>query len=146
MRAVASGARMRSGRRCRALKLGAILLSSAVALAGCGASPRQEVQAKVEQFAHATAGRDYATLCSQVLAPALVAHLTAAGLSCDQAMRVFVDSVQNPTLSVSRVTVKGSAASAIVLAGASGQRPALEAIELVNTPHGWRLDSLASAQ
>jgi hypothetical protein len=121
-------------------------VGSSLALAGCGASPREEVQAKVEQFAHATAAKDYASLCSQVLAPALAAHLTAAGLSCDQAMRIFVDSVQNPTLSVSRVTVKGANASAIVLAGASGQRPALETIELIHTQHGWRLDSLASPQ
>jgi len=34
------------------------------------------VQAKVEQFAHATASKDYATLCTQVLAPALVTRLT----------------------------------------------------------------------
>jgi len=28
------------------------------------------LEAKVEQFAHATANKDYATLCNQVLAPA----------------------------------------------------------------------------
>ncbi len=123
-----------------------MVLGSAWALGGCGASPREEVQAKVQQFAHATAAKDYATLCSQVLAPQLVTRLTDAGLSCPQAMKIFVSSVQNPTLSVSRVTVKGATASAVVLAGATGQPAALESIELTLTRRGWRLASLASPQ
>jgi Holliday junction resolvasome RuvABC endonuclease subunit len=122
------------------------LLGAAYVIVGCGASAKDQVQAKVEQFAHATASRDYGTLCSQVLAPDLVQHLTDAGLTCHQAMKVFVQSVQNPTLSVSKVSVKGQTASAIVLASATGQKAALESIELIETKHGWRLESLASPQ
>jgi hypothetical protein len=121
-----------------------VVLCGAYALAGCGTTARQEVQAKVQQYAQATAHHDYRALCDQVLAPSLVAHLTAAGISCDQAMLVFVESVHNPTLSVSKITVNGSRASAVVLAGATGQTPALETIDLVNTPHGWRLTSLSA--
>jgi hypothetical protein len=120
------------------------LLCSAYVLAGCGASAHQQVEAKVQEFARATANRNYGALCNDVLAPALVAHLTAAGLSCDQAMRIFVSSVQNPTISVSKVTVSGSNASAVVLASATGQPAAIESIELIDTKHGWRLASLAS--
>jgi hypothetical protein len=123
-----------------------VLLGIAYALVGCGASARDEVAAKIQQFAQATAKRDVATLCDQVLAPPLIARLTAAGLTCDQAMKIFVGSVQNPTISVSRVTVKGARASAVVLAGATGQRAALEKVELVQTKRGWRLASLASPQ
>jgi hypothetical protein len=123
---------------------GIALLCSAYVLAGCGASAHQQVEAKVQEFARATANRDYAALCNDVLAPALVAHLTAAGLSCEQAMRVFVSSVQNPSISVSKVTVHGSSASAVVLASATGQPAAIESIELIDTKHGWRLASLAS--
>jgi hypothetical protein len=126
------------------LARGIVLLGSAYALTGCGVSTREEVQAKVEQFAHATADKDYATLCTQVLAPALVTRLTDAGVSCQQAMKIFTSSVQNPTLTVSKVTVKGSTASAVVLAGATGQTPSLESIQLLLTKHGWRLASLAS--
>ncbi|MGI8507257.1 MAG: hypothetical protein ACR2MK_10750, partial [Solirubrobacteraceae bacterium] len=124
------------------LARGVVLLVSAYALVGCGASPRDEVQAKVEQFAHATAARDSATLCQEVLAPDLVTHLTDAGLSCQQAMRIFVDSVSKPTLTVSRITVKGASASVVVLTAASGQPTSLESIQLIDTKHGWRLDSL----
>ncbi|MGH2866597.1 MAG: hypothetical protein ACRDNK_03380 [Solirubrobacteraceae bacterium] len=123
-----------------------VLLGIAYALAGCGAGPRDDVRAKIQQFASATAKRDVAVLCDQVLAPSLVVRLTAAGVSCQQAMKIFVFSVQNPTITVSRVTVKGATASAVVLAGAPGQQPALEKIQLVQTKRGWRLVSLASPQ
>lgn len=125
---------------------GIVLLGATYALTGCGTSPRDQVQAKVEQFAHATANRNYGALCDEVLAPALVQRLTNAGVSCRQAMKLFVQSVQNPTLSVRRVTVKGDTASATVLASASGQRASVESIQLISTKHGWRLASLASPQ
>ncbi|HEY2317000.1 MAG TPA: hypothetical protein VGH67_01780 [Solirubrobacteraceae bacterium] len=120
------------------------LLGVAYALTGCGASASDQVQAKLQQFAHAVASRDTGTLCSQVLAPDLVGHLNAAGLSCQQAMRMFVNSVTDPSLSVSKVHVKGSSASAVVLARAKGQEASLESVQLSNTKGGWRLTSLAS--
>lgn len=120
------------------------LLCSAYAIAGCGASASQQVQAKVQQFARATANQDYRALCDDVLAPELVDHLTAAGLSCVQAMRIFVSSVQNPTINISKVSVHGSTASAVVLASATGQKATVESIQLIDTKHGWRLASLAS--
>jgi hypothetical protein len=120
------------------------ILGAAYALAGCGASPSDQVQAKLQQFAHAVATRDTGTLCSQVLAPNLVGHLNAAGLSCKQAMLTFVNSVSDPSLSVSKVHVKGSSASAVVLARAKGQQASVESVQLTNTKAGWRLTSLAS--
>jgi hypothetical protein len=121
-----------------------VLLGAAYALTGCGASARDEVQAKVEQFAQAVAGREPGTLCQQVLSPALVDHLTAAGISCRVAMTTFVDSVDGPTLSIAKITVKGKTASAVVLTGARGQSASLESLQLIETARGWRLDSLAS--
>jgi len=118
----------------------------AYALTGCGADADPQVEAKVQQFAHATATGAYKTLCTQVLAPSLIKHLTDAGLTCERAMKIFVSSVSNPRISVSKVTVHGSTASAVVLATATGQPPSLESIQLVNTGSGWRLESLASAR
>lgn len=120
------------------------VLGVAYALTGCGATASEQVQAKLEQFAHAVAARDTTTLCSQVLAPDLVGHLHAAGLSCEQAMKTFVQSVSNPSLSVSKVHVTGGSASAVVLARADGQPSSLESVQLTNTKNGWRLASLAS--
>jgi hypothetical protein len=120
------------------------LLGVAYALTGCGASSSDQVQAKLQQFAHAVAVRDTSTLCSQVLAPDLVGHLNAAGLSCQQAMKMFVSSVSDPSLSVAKVHVEGERASAQVLARAKGQPSSVESVQLTNTKNGWRLASLAS--
>ena len=123
---------------------GLVLIGAAGALAGCGASANQQVQAKLQQFAHAVAGHDARTLCRQVLAPALVQHFNAAGLDCEQAMQTYFQSVTDPTLSTSKVSVRGPRASAVVLAGARGQPSTVESVRLVQTRSGWRLTSLAT--
>ena len=53
--------------------LGAAAL--AAAMGGCGASDREDVQAKVQQFVRATSKKDYKTLCTEVLAPKLVENI-----------------------------------------------------------------------
>ena len=120
------------------------LLGAAYALVGCGSGQGDQVQAKLQQFAHAVADRDTRTLCRQVLAPTLITHLTVVGLTCPQAMSTFVSGVQDPTLRVSAVKVTGRSASAVVLTAARGQSPARETVALVQTARGWRLTSLAS--
>jgi hypothetical protein len=59
-------------------------------------------------------------------------------------MRMFVQSVSDPTLSVSKVNVNGRSASAVVLARARGQPSSVESIRLTDTRSGWRLTSLVS--
>jgi hypothetical protein len=59
-------------------------------------------------------------------------------------MHTYFHSVSDPTLSVSKVSVRGTTASARVLTGARGQQAALETVELINTRNGWRLASLAT--
>jgi hypothetical protein len=116
----------------------------ACVVAGCGTSERENVQAKVQQFVKAAASRDYKTICSQVLAPSLLERLAAGGVACEQAMQFALGSVQNPTLSVGKVTISGSNASVITLTSASGQQASLDAIKLVKTGRGWRITSLGS--
>ena len=123
---------------------GLALLGAAWVLAGCGASDSQQVQTKLQQFAHAVAGHDASVLCGQVLAPALVQRFGAAGLSCEQAMQTYFASVTDPTLSISKVSVHGSTAWADVLAAAEGQEAAVERVQLIDTRKGWRLASLAT--
>jgi hypothetical protein len=116
----------------------------ACGLCGCGASATDQVRAKVEQLARATADRDYRALCDQILAPALVAHLTANGIGCERAMQVALAGVRSPTVSVGKITVRGSEASAITLSFAQGQQASLDAVELIETSNGWRVSSLGS--
>jgi len=123
---------------------GIIFVSCAGVLAGCGTSSSDQVRAKVNQFVTAAANRQYATICTQVLAPSLVARLEEAGVSCQQAMQIAFGSVQNPTISIGRVTVSGNRASVLTLSSAKGQNASLDAIDLIKTAKGWRLSSLAS--
>ena len=111
-------------------------------LAGCGSSPRDDVKAKVEQFAQATANRDYTTICKEILAPSLLARLTSSGITCPQAMQVALGSLQRPTLSIGKVSVSGSSASVVTLTTAQGQQASIATLELVRTAAGWRIAAL----
>jgi hypothetical protein len=102
------------------------------------------VRAKLEQYAHAVAARQPRTICREILAPALVSRLQGAGITCVEAMSIYVDGVDDPVLSIAKITVNGRHADAVVLASARGQVSSLEALQLVDTGAGWRLTSLAS--
>jgi hypothetical protein len=112
------------------------------ALGGCGGTDKDQVRAKVEQFARAAASKDYNTICSDVLAPVLLERLAAGGISCERAMRIGLGGVRSPSVSIGPITVSGSTASVITVSGAKGQEAALTAIKLVRTNAGWRVTSL----
>lgn len=121
-----------------------MVVSSAGVLAGCGTGETDQVRAKVDQFATASAAKDYTTICGQVLAPSLLAHLSAAGVTCREAMQIALGNVRDPTISIGRIRVTGHRATVITLSAASGERASLEAIDLIKTAKGWRLLSLGS--
>jgi hypothetical protein len=121
-----------------------VLMLTACALGGCGSSPREQVKAKVQQFGAAAAHKDYGTICDQVLAPTLVAHLTANHISCERALQAALGSVRRPTLSIGPITVKGRTASVYTLTVAQGQQASLDVVQLIKTSGGWRISSLHS--
>jgi hypothetical protein len=121
-----------------------VIVATALALTACGTSDRDQVRDKVDQFVTAAAHKDYRTICRAVLAPTLLGKLAEAGITCEQAMQVALGGVQQPTLSIGKITVSGSSASVIVLSGAQGQQASLETIQLVRTGEGWRISALAS--
>jgi hypothetical protein len=123
---------------------GILICCSACALTGCGTSASDQVKAKISQFVKAADAKDYATLCTEVLAPSLVERLSSTGVSCREAMQIAFQGVANPTLSVGQVTIAGSKASAITLSTARNQQASVDTIELVKSNHGWRVSSLAS--
>lgn len=131
----------------RPAAVAALTIALAPALAGCGAtSPRDAVVAKVHQYARATADRDYRTLCTRVFAASLLAHLTANGVGCEAAMQVALAGVQRPSLAIGHVVLHGRTASVTTLTTAVGQEASLEAIELTESPAGWRITSLGTPQ
>jgi hypothetical protein len=123
---------------------GIMVVSSACVLAGCGTSEAGQVRAKINQFATASAAKDYSTICDEVLAPSLLQRLSAAGVPCRQAMQIALGTVQDPTISIGRIRVTGERATVITLSAAKGEQASLEAIDLIKTGKGWRLLSLGS--
>ncbi len=125
-----------------------VIAAAAVAgaLAGCGGASDQDlVRSKVAEFATAAASRNYGTICTQVLAPALLRRLAIGGITCEQAMRIGFGGVSRPTLSIGKVTISGSRASVIALSTATGQQASLDTLELTRTSRGWRVASLGGA-
>jgi hypothetical protein len=123
------------------VRLLVVALLTSLALGGCGTSARDAVKAKVEQYAQATRDHDYRTICTQVLAPAIVQRLNGYGVGCEQAMAIAYNSVKDATLGVGKITVHGKSASVVVLSLAANQPSTLATILLVDTPHGWRISS-----
>ena len=116
------------------------------ALGGCGGASDQDlVRSKVAEFATAAASRNYGTICTQVLAPALLTRLASGGITCEQAMRIGFGSVSSPTLSIGKVTISGSRASVIALSTATGQQASLDTLQLTRTSRGWRIASLGGS-
>jgi hypothetical protein len=121
-----------------------VLLLTATGAAGCGAAPSDPVRAKVEQFAADARQHDYAAICDQVLATALLERLAAAGISCPGALSVALNGVSQPVLSIGKIRVQGTRAAVVALSAAAGQRAALTQIDLAREGGGWRITSLGS--
>jgi hypothetical protein len=128
------------------LALAAALLALAAALAGCGGGPTDEEQvaSTVSSFGHATAAKDYATLCDKLLSPALIDKVEQVGLPCQQAMRKALGGVQDPRLTIGKITVTGDRATAEIRTSATGEAPSRDTLQLQKVNGSWRIASLGS--
>ena len=120
-----------------------IAVGAVLGLAGCG-NDRDQIDAKVQQLAQAVGSHDYKAMCDQILAPSLVNRLVGNGIPCVQAMQVALQGVQQPVISIGKIEIQGSQATAITLTVARGQQASLAAIKLIKTGQGWRISSLGS--
>jgi ketosteroid isomerase-like protein len=122
-----------------------LIVLSAVLLCACGGGPSEpeRVRATVDAFRKATAAKDYDKLCKQILAPALVEKIKAAGLPCEVALEKGLGSVKDPKVSIGAIAVHGDTATANVLTTAVGQKPARATLRLTKVDGEWRLASLA---
>ena len=130
-------------------RLAVCILALAAALAGCGSrepSDEEKVRTMLGAFAEATEKKDYQRLCDKVFARELLRGISEIGLPCEVAMRNALEDVENPRLTVGRVSVDGARASAEVRTSAEGQEPSRDTVRLVKVEDEWRVSSLADAE
>jgi hypothetical protein len=122
-----------------------LLVVLAVALSGCGGpSDEQQVAGTVSAFGRATAAKDYRTLCDRILSPKLIQQVEQIGLPCEQALQKALGGVQDPRLTIGKVTVDGEQATAEIRTSASGQAPSRDVLRLQRVKGSWRVASLGS--
>jgi hypothetical protein len=127
-------------------RLSTLLILGALGLAGCGSSPQDDVKSTVTSFRDATAARDYAKICKDVLAPDLVRRLDDLGLPCEVALSKYLVGTRKPKITVKKVAIKGKRAKAYVHSEAQGQAATDDVLGLVKVKAGWRIASLGSGQ
>lgn len=124
------------------------LLPAIVALAACGSgddpSPETEVRTTLRAFATAVEQRDYQQLCDRIFSPALLRDAQSIGLPCEVAMRTSLGEIEEPELSVGKVTVDGRTAEAEIKTSARGQAPSTDMIGLERIKGRWRVSGLGS--
>jgi hypothetical protein len=126
-----------------------LLAAALLALGGCGAarssssSKFQGEQAKVAKVVDnlATDGRrkDASKICSDLLAPGLVARIRTAGADCVAEMKKAIDDADDFDLEVQSVRITGNQARAQVRQGKDGP---IATFSFVEQGGSWRATSL----
>jgi hypothetical protein len=130
------------------MRLAALLLCGALALAACGGgSPKRSdadrVRDTLAAFGEASAKRDYRRVCADLLAKPVIDSVRRAGLSCESAMKTALEGVRSPKLEVRQVTIKGDRASAKVHTTAANQQASDDTVALVREGESWKIGALA---
>jgi hypothetical protein len=131
------------------MRLAALLLCGALALAACGGgggSPKRSdadrVRDTLSAFGQASAEHDYRRVCADLLAKPVIDAVRGAGLSCESAMKTALQGVQSPKLEVGQVTIKGNRASAKVHTPAANQPASDDTVALVREGADWKIGAL----
>jgi ketosteroid isomerase-like protein len=124
----------------------ALVVVTALAAAGCGRESEEEnVRATLQEFADATARKDYQALCDDIFATKLVEEVKRS-FPCELALkRSSLGEAQKPKLEVRRVRVDGEKASADVTTSAANQPSSRDTVQLVQEEGEWRIIALSSS-
>jgi hypothetical protein len=135
------------------MRLAALLLCGALALAACGGgggggggpkrTETEQVRDTLSAFAQASAEHDYRRVCADLLAKPVIDSVRKAGLSCESAMKTALQGVESPKLEVVQVTIKGDRASAKVHTTAANQQASDDTVALVKEGDSWKIGALA---
>jgi hypothetical protein len=118
--------------------------------AGCGggkipapkpiSGPAKEVADVVRRLERATARRDFATICNDLLASAT--RTQAGGPDCVRVLGERATGVRRPRIVIQAIEVAGNSAQARVRTSASGQAPATDVLRMVRERGRFRISSL----
>lgn len=119
-----------------------------IAAAGCGngaATDETQVREVLSGFVTSVEKRDYQRLCDEIFAPKLLEGLRSIGLPCEVAMRrSSLGSLQEPKLTVGKVTVKKVRADAEIKTSAKGEPPSSDTIRLEKVSGKWKVSAPGS--
>jgi hypothetical protein len=121
-----------------------------VLIAGCGGGgsskpepitgPAKEVATVVARLQKATAQRDFATICNELLAA--VTRRQAGGADCPDVLGERARGVSRPRIRIEAIEIKGNQAQVRVRTTATGQAPTRDVIRLVRERGRFRVLAL----
>jgi hypothetical protein len=124
-------------------------MAVAAFLTGClgtggGAQPAsgapRAIAATVQRFERATAERDFATICGDLLTAS--ARRRAGGPDCVRLTRSAAAAVERPSIELKSIALDGATARVTVLTRAAGQAEVSDRLVLRRQDGRWRVDSL----
>jgi hypothetical protein len=124
-------------------------MAAAAFLAGClgaddeprhATGPPQAVAATLQRLERATAQRDFASICDDLLTAS--ARRRAGGPDCVRLTRSAAAGVELPSIKPSEIDVEGATARVSVVTRAKGQAAVRDELLLRRERGRWRIDSL----
>ncbi len=125
-----------------------------LAVAACGGEAssagdfegeQRAVAEVVEELQEAGQRSEPDKICAEILAKELRDRIAATGSDCDEEMRKVIEDADTFELSVEKVTVTGSRASAVVEGDAGGAESSRRTFEFVNEAGQWRATSFGAS-
>lgn len=100
----------------------------------------REVAQVVSRLEHATARRDFQTVCNELFTRQ--ARERAGGDGCERLTRSAAEGIARPRLELTRIDVKGSRATVRVITRAAGQAAVPVSLTLFREDGGWRIEAV----
>ena len=94
----------------------------------------------VERLGAATARKDFATICDELLSAAT--RQQAGGAQCESVLAARADGVRRPRIVIQAIAVEGAQAAVRVRTTAIGQAPTTDTIRLAREQGKFRIVSL----
>jgi hypothetical protein len=122
----------------------ALLALTLLTTTACGRSPERDVRRTLEDFAQATARKDYQRLCDEIFSTKLVEQVRRQ-VPCELALRnSSLGDARDPKLTIRSIQVEDDTATAKVATSAANQKPSEDTVKLVKEGDQWRIQALSS--